>query len=101
KKTAALSCLNLDVGAVAEPSQEVVAVLPTQAVLGHVCQAKPTHNITQEPNVGILKLSVHHGTFGPVHQLSLGEAALQMGRKLFGDSLACDFHPHKLHVLMT
>ena len=47
-----------------------------------------------------LELSVHHGTFGPVRQFSLGEAALEVGRELLCDCCAGDFHKSKLHFLV-
>jgi len=50
--------------------------------------------------VVFLELSVHHGTFGPVRQFSLGEAALEVGRELLCDCCAGDFHKSKLHFLV-
>ena len=93
--------MDFDPRAITEPSQEIFAILPAQPKLGHIGQAKPPDNVTEECNVIFLEFIVHHRPFCPVHQFSLRNPALQMGRKLFGDGLACDVHRFKLHVLVA
>src|SRR5436305_5585048 len=77
---------------VAKPTKEFLAVLPAKSEPGDVSEAESANNISEEISLGFVEVGLHHGSFGPIHQLCLAQFAMQVVGDLVSNCLARDFH---------
>jgi hypothetical protein len=66
--------------------------LPAKSELGDVSEAESTDDISEQIDVGVIEISIHHCALSPIDQFRLAHFAMEIVRDLLGGDLAADSH---------